>query len=384
MPSEANPRRAASRSLPLEIGTRHTLPGWAYTDPAVWEAEKRAIFYRHWHFACHESALDAPGKYVTTAIHDQELFLTRGHDGEVRGFYNVCAHRGHPLVEGEGQKNRLVCPYHAWTYDLTGRLVGARGSNRTEGFVRSDICLSGVRVESLLGLLFVNLDPDAPPLADYAAGLPEAIRAALPRFDEFGPQDGGTYMGAEVACNWKALVDNFLECYHCEPAHPGFFRLLDVCGTKHRFGANFTEQHIPPTREPALAPYPLDPAHDVLDGTFWLLYPNTIFGYLPGTPSLSVSRVDALSPGRCRRVRQYLGLPGVRGAADEERARWARNAVVAEDIAICEAVQRGMHSRGFTQGLYIVNPDNEDYTEECLRFFHRRYATEMGEALTAS
>jgi len=382
MPSELAPRLAAARTRPLEIGVRHTLPGWTYTDPAIWEAEKKAIFYRHWHYVCHESMLAEPGDYVTTAIHDQELFLTRGHDGELRAFYNVCAHRGHPLVEGTGHAQRLVCPYHAWTYDLAGRLIGARGSNRTEGFVRSDICLTDVRVERMLGLLFVNLDRDAPSLADYAGGLPDAIRAAVPEFDQFRPQTGTEYFGPDIACNWKALVDNFLECYHCGPAHPSFCDLLDVEGTRHDFGPNYTHQYIPPIARPEGAPYPLGAEGDMTDGNFWLLYPNTIFGNLPGTPNLAVSRVDSLAPERCRRFSHVYGPPGVWSERDEKRRRWAIDFVVAEDIAICEAVQRGMHSRGFDQGLYIVNPENEDCTEECLRFFHRRYADEMGNALT--
>ncbi len=113
-----------------------------------------------------------------------------------------------------------------------------------------------------------------------------------------------------------------------------------------------------------------------------MLYPNTIFGYLPGTPNLAVSRVDSLSPDRCRRFSHVYGPPGVWTESDEKRRRWAIDYVVAEDVAICEAVQRGMHSRGFSQGHYIINPDDENFTEECVRFFHRRYVEEMGEALS--
>ena len=381
MPSELDPRLAADRRPLVDVGTRRTLPGWAYTDPALWQAEKAAIFYRHWHYAGHVSMLEAPGSFLTTAIHEQELFLTRGHDGEIRGFYNVCPHRGHPLVEGQGQKQRLVCPYHAWTYDLTGRLIGAPGSNRTEGFVRSEICLKGVRVETMLGFLFVNLDPDAPSLADYAGGLPDAIRAALPEVESYRPQAGANPFSPSMACNWKVLVDNFLECYHCGPAHPSFCELLDVSTTKHDFGANYTHQHIGPVSDTSKLPYPLDPERDVLDGGFWLLYPNTIFGYLPGTPNLAISRVDPLAPERCSRFAHVYGPPGVWTEADEKRRAWATDFVVAEDVAICEAVQRGMHSKGFDQGLYVINPADEEFTEECVRFFHSRYAQEMGEAL---
>jgi choline monooxygenase len=380
MPSEFDSRLSADRASLLDVGVSRALPGWAYTDPDLWKAEK-ALFLRHWHYVCHQSALDAPGKYVTTAIQDQELFLTRGQDGEIRAFYNVCAHRGHPLVEGEGTKQRLVCPYHAWTYDLTGRLIGAPGSNRTEGFVRSEICLSSVRVDRLLGLVFINLDPDAQPLAEYAAGLEEAVRARVPGVDDLRLQQGAEYFGPPIKSNWKVVLDNFLECYHCEPAHPTFSDLLDVPGTRHAFGANYTEQYIPGLCKADSAAYPLDLDNDVLDGCFWLLYPNTIIGYLPGTPNLSVSRVDSVGPEKCRRYAHVYGPPGVWTENDAKRQRWAIDYVVAEDVAICEAVQRGMRSNGFSQGHYIVHPDEENRTEVGVKFFHSRYARDMGAAL---
>lgn len=383
MPSELDARRRADRAPLIDIAGSRALPGWAYTDPDLWRAEFPAIFYRHWHYVCHESALEAPGSYVTTAIHDQDLFVARGHDGELRGFYNVCLHRGHPLVEGRGSKNRLVCPYHAWTYDLTGKLIGAPGSNKTDGFVRSEICLSEVRAETMLGFVFINLDPDAPSLADYAGDLPEVLRNRVPGIEAMRPQNDGVYFGPAMACNWKLIVDNFLECYHCEPSHPTFSNMLDVPNTKHAFGANYTQQHVPAACKTDKLPYPIDSETDFTDGTFWLLYPNTIFGYLPGTPNISVSRVDSIGPEFSRRHADSLGPAGVWTESDQKRRDWAREYVVAEDVALCEAVQRGMRSKGFDRGHYIINPDDENFTEECVRFFHRRYSQEMAEPLAA-
>jgi choline monooxygenase len=381
MPSELASRRAAERKRIINIAESRTLPGWTYTDPTLWEAERTGIFFRHWHYVCHQSALDAPGKYVTTAIHDQDVFLACGHDGEIRAFYNVCAHRGHPLVEGSGSKQRLVCPYHAWTYDLTGQLIGVRGGERGGGFVRSDICLSAVRTERLLGFVFINLDPEAPSLAEFAGDLPDAIRDAVPGVEDLRPQQGTEYFGTEIACNWKVLIDNFLECYHCETAHPSFSDLLDIPGTKHGFGKNYTHQFIPSACKAENAAYPVDLEHDFTDGNFWLLYPNTTFGYLPGTPNITVSRIQSVAPERCMRFSHVYGPPGVWTENDEKRRRWAIDFVVAEDVRICEAVQRGMRSRGYSQGHYIINPDDENFTEECVRFFHRHYAAEMHEAL---
>jgi hypothetical protein len=148
-----------------------------------------------------------------------------------------------------------------------------------------------------------------------------------------------------------------------------------------RFRRELHPQHIPRGCNAAKAPYPVDPENDLVDGSFWLLYPNTIFGYLPGTPNLTISRVDPLAPERCSRFSHVYGPPGVWTESDEKRRRWAIDSVVAEDVKLCEAVQRGMRSRGFSQGHYVIDPTDENLTEECLRFFHRHYARDMGDAL---
>ena len=138
------------------ISETGTLAARYYVDPEIFEAEKEAIFYRSWQFAAHRSQLDAPGKFVATRIHDQEIFLICNAHGEVRAFYDACAHRAHPLVEGQGRKQRLVCPYHAWTYDLDGRLQHARGTQSIAHFERDAIGLSEVRTEWFLDFVFIQ------------------------------------------------------------------------------------------------------------------------------------------------------------------------------------------------------------------------------------
>lgn len=299
-----------------DIDAGHSLPSWVYTDPEVWEAEKQAIFYHHWHYFGHESLLDEPGKYVTTSIQDQELFLTRDTSGVIRAFYNVCRHRGHPLVQGEGQKTRFACPYHAWTYDLTGSLIGAPGTRNSKSFSRADIRLAEVRVEKMLGFIFVNLDPDAPTLADYVGDLPNEIRSAVPDVEKMRPIQGGEYFNSKVRANWKIVIDNYQECYHCGPAHGTFPKLFDLGSMRQSFSKNYSCQVLRGTSTPENAPYPIDPATDMRDGHFWMLYPNTVIGSIPGTPGLYITRIDSLAPDHCVRFAHSYALDG---ASSEKR-----------------------------------------------------------------
>jgi phenylpropionate dioxygenase-like ring-hydroxylating dioxygenase large terminal subunit len=117
-----------------------------YTDPAAFERDKRQILFRTWQYAGHVSQVEKPGDFFAFSICDQNLFTLRGADGVVRSFFNVCMHRAHRLVQDSGNKRVLVCPYHAWTYELDGRLRKAPNDDKVPGFDRSKICLMLTRV----------------------------------------------------------------------------------------------------------------------------------------------------------------------------------------------------------------------------------------------
>ncbi|TIU19471.1 MAG: Rieske (2Fe-2S) protein, partial [Mesorhizobium sp.] len=129
---------------PQEVAHSRTLPGNFYADPAIFEAEKQAIFMKSWHYACHETALLKKGAFVTLQIFDQRVLVVCEQDGQIRAFFNVCPHRGHQLLEGCGEKKVITCPYHDWSYDLTGRLVAARESGDHKKFMGSAVCLKPV------------------------------------------------------------------------------------------------------------------------------------------------------------------------------------------------------------------------------------------------
>jgi phenylpropionate dioxygenase-like ring-hydroxylating dioxygenase large terminal subunit len=191
----------------------YSLPAQFYNDPAVYRHDLETVFSRAWIYAGHVSQLPDAGCYLLLDFGGESIIVVKGKDSEVRAFANVCRHRGSRIcLHQSGKVRTFVCPYHAWTYDLDGTL---RSKREMPGeFQRQDFGLKPVRAGVFHGLIFVNLDPDAP---DLHAGLSE-MNSALNIYN---------LKTAKVACqktftveaNWKLAIENFMECYHCAPAH---------------------------------------------------------------------------------------------------------------------------------------------------------------------
>ena len=148
-----------------------TLPSRWYVDPQFLAAEQDKVFARTWQWICHAEKLSAPGSYVSATVADMPIALVRDRAGTLRAFYNVCKHRAHALLSGSGTARAIVCPYHAWTYDLSGDLKSARHVSTMKSFDKSQICLDQVQVEEFGGFIYVNLDPTAASLAEQASDL---------------------------------------------------------------------------------------------------------------------------------------------------------------------------------------------------------------------
>ena len=302
--------------------SEHTLAAHFYTDPSVMRAEIDDLFHSTWQFVCHISDLAKPGDYFTFEMHGQDYFLVLGQDHELRGFANVCPHRGHKLVEGHGNKSRITCPYHAWTFGLDGALRGARGiSRRAVDFEK--LGLSPIAVDTLAGFVFVNTSGDADPLRDFAPGLEGQIFNACPDILDYVPDRDGTEFGHTYICdaNWKVMIDNYLECYHCQMAHPDFNEMMAIPDSLFTLFPNFTYQNAPTKKKSENLAFPLDLTHDVLVGEFWWLFPNITLGRFPGTQNFYVSRFDPLTPGRTSRYTLSLkpAEDTDEGAAERER-----------------------------------------------------------------
>ncbi len=204
------------------------LPLGRYTDPAFFDLERQYVFKRVWLYAGHDSELAEPGAYKLCDVGGAPVLLVRGDDGEVRGFYNACRHRGAPVVRGRsGTAHMLVCQYHSWSYDLRGALVRVPDLRDFVGLCPEQRGLQPVRCESFGGWWFVNLDPDAGPLLDFLDPIPTLL-ADIAR----SPMRVIDAKSVEIRCNWKILAEGFLEVYHARTVHPTTVApTLDTRGT---------------------------------------------------------------------------------------------------------------------------------------------------------
>src|SRR4051794_31846331 len=185
--------------------------------------ENELIFGRSWQYAGPLSMLDGPGSFFTCRAGATPIVVVQTREGDLRAFFNVCRHRGHEVAQGCGRRETLQCPYHAWTYDLDGSLRAAPRSDREAAFDASDYGLRPVLVETSGPLVFVNPDVDAMPLHDVLGELPR--EAAARGVDLTGLAYRGRSREQVIDANWKIVVENFLECYHCPVAHKSFSKL---------------------------------------------------------------------------------------------------------------------------------------------------------------
>lgn len=344
----------------------YTLAAPYYFDPEVYARELDEIFYRSWNYVAYAGELASPGSYVTTRIGDQGVFVIRGKDGELRAFHNVCAHRAHELLQGSGTAKVITCPYHAWSYRLDGRLRTARGSEKVEGFDRSEFCLKPLAVETYAGFVFVNLDRSAPSLAGLAGRLEQEIRSYAPELDRLKFAHRLTY---ELKANWKNVVDNFLECYHCPPAHPAFVDLVEIKGYRTVCHDLYSSHISPPGRADNKA-YSFDAATGAKDFAAWWLWPNVTFITFPGSPNIAVLHIMPTGPETTREHLDFFFADSTPTAAEMEAIRYTDEVLQVEDIGLVESVQRGLHSRGYHQGRYIVDPERTDISEHGVHHFH--------------
>lgn len=213
-PSLAIAELRANVSVPF--ARARAMPKAVYTSAAFAKAEQEHIFARDWLCAGRADALAEPGDYLTMTIAGEPVIILRDRDGALRGMSNVCRHRMSTLLEGRGNVRSIVCPYHAWTYNLDGSLRGAPAMARNEGFCKEHVRLPSVRVEDWLGWIMVTLNPEAPPVAERLAGV-ERLVGHLPM---------ATYREVfreefRWDTNWKVLAENFMESYHLPVCHAG-------------------------------------------------------------------------------------------------------------------------------------------------------------------
>jgi phenylpropionate dioxygenase-like ring-hydroxylating dioxygenase large terminal subunit len=199
-----------------ELDRAETLPPACYTDAGIYAFEKEALFNHEWLCVGREDWVKEPGDYFTTQIIGEPIVVARARDGVVRAMSSVCQHRGMLVAEGKGNTRGFVCPYHHWVYGLDGKLVNAPAMERTCDFDKKKIRLPGFKVETWLGFLFINFDPDAAPLTPRLAGVAEALAGY-----DLANAESATTMTGQFAWNWKVMFENNNDGYHASKLHQG-------------------------------------------------------------------------------------------------------------------------------------------------------------------
>lgn len=341
----------------------------AYRSPDFYEVEQERVFGKAWVCVGYTSQVREPGQMFVTVVGGQSLIVTRDKGSRLRAFYNVCRHRGSMLVTQDGKHDIIRCPYHAWGYALDGRCLGtpyfkgldipeearaAFDTSEAKEFRKEDYGLLQVRVDSWGCFVFVSLDPDAGPLAEWLGDLPQ-------RFARF-PLEELRLVGRkpyQIRANWKLIAENFMEYYHLPWVHP---ELCNVSGFKDHYRCQGPGMYSgmvtsPLTRDPSTVDLELPPMPG-LDKTeretaYWImmfpsialfLLPNHLFTILfrPEGPGLSMESADLLVHP------EVLAAPGAEAKIAAIHDFWAM--VNDQDIQAVERVQRGIQAKAYPGG----------------------------------
>lgn len=342
-----------------------SLKAEAYTDPAWFALEQNAIFAKSWQWVCHVEKVREPGQYVTATIAGRSIVVLRDREGVLRAFYNVCKHRAHELLEGEGTANHIMCPYHAWVYRLDGGLHRAPHTESLVGFNKDEICLDAVRVEAFCGFIYVNLDSNAAPLAEQSGDLGREIMYWAPEVEELTFGHRLTY---DIKSNWKNVVDNFLECYHCPTAHKDFCTLVDMDTYKVTTHGMYSS-HMADAGQNANSAYDVSNAA-VKTHAVWWMYPTTCIMRYPGRPSMIILNIIPMGPDRTLETYDFYLVDQTPDEAEKEAIRYLDEVLQVEDIGLVESVQRGMATPAFDQGRIVHDPEGSGKSEHAVHHFH--------------
>jgi len=345
----------ASQTLREELERGLTLPASWYSDPEILRLEQERIFRRSWQYAGPLEQVLEPGTFMTGQAGDTPVVVVRNRNGELKGFVNVCRHRGHLVANGCGRRETLQCPYHAWTYDLDGVLRTAPRSEREAGFDHAEWSLCPVQVASWGPLVFVNPDLDAAPLTETIGDLPAQMAARGLDPSSLGYRSRSREL--VVNANWKIIVENYLECYHCPVAHKSFSVLLDVDPDAYLLGTDrWSSSQYAPVQTGNGRELPYDPSGEIDGSQFHYVWPNWTLNTLPGPPHVRVLVFQPLDADRTATFVDGFWAPGTPDGIIEEIT--AFGAVVGkEDVELVQSVHRGLRSGAVPQGRLLLSSE---------------------------
>ena len=353
----------------------HTPDAPYYFDESVYRAEMKSIFQRNWLYFCHASQISEAGDYITGDVAGQSVYVMRDKDGLIRGFFNVCQHRAHQLLSGQGNvKNVIRCPYHSWTYEIDGQLRSAPKCEAVANFRREDIHLKPIGVDVIGGFVFVNLNATAEPLSTSDPHFGAKLLAMCPESEQLRYAKRQDF---RIKANWKVVVENFLENYHSFFSGPAHKQLSDVIdqdsyrwtieGKVIEFlGRGGTAEKLPYAM---LGERKFTGRNDGFQIVF--LWPNMAFIIIPGASMLLVFLMNPDGPEVTSEPLLYFGLDGELDRGTASAVDWFNNILGPEDVEIVESVQRGLHSLGYTRGRLMSDPEQKEaWSEHFLHHFN--------------
>ena len=341
-----------------DLAYAKTMPYRWYTDPAFLELEKEKIFWKTWQPIGRVADVLRSGDFFTCEVTGEPLVIVRGKDNQLRGFFNVCPHRAAVVANGRGNRKSLQCKYHGWTYDLEGKLMRAPEFEGVQDWDANQVCLTPIQVEAWGAWIFVNLDPQAPPLSSIYGTIHNEIAAA--GFDLAGMElvERRDYL---INCNWKVYVDNYLEGYHLPIAHPGLFRELDYDQYRVETFRYHSKQHAPIRQvdDHEVRDRRYNRSGDAEeDALYYWIFPNVMLNvYLDNT---SINIIIPIGHDKTLTIFEwYFQAPGTgEGWESMQQIIAFSDEIQQEDIEICEWVQRGLQSQAYQHGRFSVLREN--------------------------
>ncbi|MEP7453060.1 aromatic ring-hydroxylating dioxygenase subunit alpha [Phyllobacterium sp. SB3] len=345
-----------------------TLSASDYHCSSRYADELNAIFNQQWIYVLHASQLPDKGSYETFNIADKPILISCGADDVIRAFYNVCVHRGHILVQGSGTATHFTCPYHAWTYHFDGRLRGAPGVPHVADLPECNQQLVGIETRVTNGFVFVRLNPGADDFEQCYGKFFGELGERLPALDQLR---FAKRFVAEVDGNWKIMVENYLECYHCTPTHEALSDLM--CIKDYQFQQS---EYYLSTWAPAGRPDNKAYAYTLNEGSQrkfsgWWLWPNTTFNIFPGQQNLLVFHMLPLSSERSIGYCDYFFIDGKVDEEAEALMDWEGNVLEKEDNDLIVSAHKGMKSNAIRNGVFVIDGVRQYISEGPLAHFNQ-------------
>jgi len=352
-----------------------TLPASWYHDPDHFNREMQSIWWNSWLCVARESEWSETGSYRVISVGSQQVLITRSARGELQAFHNTCRHRGSLLCEtavGQFGQERIVCPYHAWTYSLEGELLRTPRKAESASFNRESFPLYRVALRTWAGFVFINLAAEPARSLEAELGGERGVLSSWP-MEELALAHREIHT---LGCNWKIFWENFMECYHCPGTHPDLCRLVPVYGQGVTSRGDLESGHPMNTSgdsvalaggavtwsadgQTALPWFPgLTPAEQAAGMTFCTVLPSVfVVAHVDYVRSV---RVLPLAPEQTRLTVDWLVLPDVleSGSLDVQALISFGNQVVSEDARVCELNQKGLHC--LAHGSGILAPQEYD------------------------